>query len=53
MPRKQPPKERALYVRLPADLYEAVKRKAADEDRTLTQVARRALKQYVEEGKGK
>jgi hypothetical protein len=39
-----------MLVRLPRDLHKEVKDRAAHEDRTLAQVVRRALKQYLQRG---
>ena len=38
-----------VMVRMPPDLYEAVKRDAEAEDRTMAQTIRRAVKQYIEQ----
>ncbi len=38
-----------LLVRLPADLHEAVKRRAEDEERSMAQTIRHALRRYLEE----
>lgn len=37
----------ATYVRLPHDLHAAVKARAAEEDRTMAQTIRRALRLYL------
>jgi predicted DNA-binding protein len=37
-----------LVVRLPEDMREQVRRRAEDEERTMTQVVRRALKHYFD-----
>ncbi len=36
-------------VTIESSLYEAIKRRAEDEERTLTVVARRALRRYLED----
>ena len=40
-------------IRLPEDLHDKAKAKAEREDITLSQVLRRALREWVEEGSGK
>ncbi len=40
--------ERAFQVRLPATLYESLKRHAAREDRPLSRIVRAALREYLE-----
>lgn len=37
-----------FYVRLPADLHEMVKVRSAQDDRTMAQTVRRALRFYLE-----
>jgi hypothetical protein len=39
--------EQPMYVRLPADLHRAVKTRAAEEDRTMAQTIRVALRYYL------
>lgn len=39
--------ERPMYVRLPADLHEAVRARAGEEDRTMAQTIRVALRYYL------
>lgn len=39
---------RALSIRVPADLYTKVERRASRDDRTISQAVRQALKAYVE-----
>lgn len=41
--------QRALVVRLPDDLRAQLRDRAAAEERTQTQVVKRALRQYLEE----
>ena len=36
-----------MYVRLPADLHDAVKGRATEEDRTMAQTIRVALRYYL------
>lgn len=36
-----------MYVRLPADLHEAVRARAGEEDRTMAQTIRVALRYYL------
>jgi predicted HicB family RNase H-like nuclease len=36
-----------MLVRVPRELHTEAKKRASDEDRTLAQVVRRALKQYL------
>ncbi|MCA1701918.1 MAG: hypothetical protein LC808_01050 [Actinobacteria bacterium] len=38
---------RPMYVRLPPDLHEAVKGRATEEDRTMAQTIRVALRYYL------
>ncbi len=38
----------AVVIRMPADLHQAVKNKAASEERSMAQAIRYALKQYVQ-----
>ncbi len=40
---------KALLVRVPADLDDALRQRAADEDRGLAQVVRQALRAYLQE----
>ncbi len=40
---------RNLLVRITPELHEAIKRRAADEERTIAQTVRRALRRYLEE----
>lgn len=42
-----PSTERPMYVRLPAELHEAVKARATEEDRTMAQTIRVALRYYL------
>ena len=37
-----------IVIRLPIDLHERLKRKAEEEERTMSQTMRRALKRYLE-----
>ncbi len=47
-PMSGPPKaEQPMYVRLPVELHEAVKTRAAAEDRTMAQTIRVALRYYL------
>lgn len=39
--------DRPMYVRLPAELHSAVKARAAEEDRTMAQTIRVALRFYL------
>jgi predicted HicB family RNase H-like nuclease len=39
--------ETVLNVRIPSDVHEAAKQRAAEEDRTVSQLVRRALKLYL------
>lgn len=41
------PEVRPVVIRMPADLHDAVKRKAAAEERSVAQAMRFALRQYV------
>lgn len=41
------PEDRPMYVRLPADLHDAVKGRATEEDRTMAQTIRVALRYYL------
>lgn len=41
-----------LVVRLPIDMHEQVKRQADQEERTMAQVVRRALRAYLTGGPG-
>lgn len=43
-------KERRLNAQVPPELYEAAKVKAAAEDLSLSQVVRRLLREYTEDG---
>jgi predicted HicB family RNase H-like nuclease len=38
---------RPVVIRIPADLHEAIKRKAASEDRSMAQTMRHALRVYA------
>lgn len=42
------PKKSAVVIRMPADLHDAVKRKAAAEERSMAQAIRYALREYAE-----
>jgi len=46
--RSNPATETIINVRIPAEMHEEVRRRAEDEDRTLSQVGRRALKLYLQ-----
>ena len=37
----------AVVIRMPADLHEAIKAKAADEERSMAQAIRHALRTYI------
>jgi predicted DNA-binding protein len=39
--------DRPMYVRLPSELHEAVRARATDEDRTMAQTIRVALRYYL------
>ena len=41
------PTERPTYVRLPTELHEAVKTRSQEEDRTMAQTIRVALRYYL------
>lgn len=41
---------RPVVIRMPAELHEAVKAKAASEERSMAQAIRYALRQYLEKG---
>lgn len=41
--------DRPMYVRLPAELHEAVKERAGEEDRTMAQTIRVALRYYLQQ----
>lgn len=38
----------ATYVRLPVELHEAIKRRSVEEERTMAQTIRYALRAYLE-----
>lgn len=38
-----------MYVRLPPDIHEAVRLRAIEEDRSMAQVVRKALRRYLTE----
>jgi predicted DNA-binding protein len=40
--------ERALTVRLPADLHDALRERAAQEERTIAGIMRLAARRYIE-----
>ena len=40
-------KERPMYVRLPSELHEALRARAGEEDRTMAQTIRVALRYYL------
>jgi len=42
-----------VNVRIPAETYEALRRRAREEARTVSDLAREALVQYVGEGRGR
>jgi len=46
--RSNPATETIINVRIPAEMHEEVRRRAEDEDRTLSQVVRRALRLYLQ-----
>jgi len=47
-PRRDPDQsDRPMYVRLPSELHEAVKGRATEEDRTMAQTIRVALRYYL------
>lgn len=51
MPTNEQPKSdkgRPMYVRLPTDLHDAVKQRAGQEDRTMAQTIRVALRFYLQ-----
>jgi predicted DNA-binding protein len=40
----------AVVIRMPLDLHEAIKRKAAREERSMAQAIRHAIRLYAEDG---
>jgi predicted DNA-binding protein len=42
------PTEQPMYVRLPRDLHQEVKARSEQEDRTMAQTIRQALKYYLD-----
>ena len=42
------PDHSAVVIRMPAELHEAIKRKAASEERSMAQAIRHALRLYTE-----
>ncbi len=42
------PDTTALLVRMPADLHQALKNQAAHEERTMSAVIRRAVRQHID-----
>jgi predicted DNA-binding protein len=46
----QPATMQPVMVRMPEELYAEVKRLADEQDRTIAQTIRRAVKQYVQSG---
>jgi predicted DNA-binding protein len=43
------PRDANLSLRIETELLQRLKRRAAEDDRTMAQTVRRALRQYVEE----
>jgi hypothetical protein len=48
---KQGGEPQPMYVRLPVDLHEAVKARSVQEDRTMAQTVRVALRYYLQQTK--
>ena len=47
--RQKDPSEQPMYVRLPAELHEAVKLRSQQDERTMAQTIRLALRFYLQE----